>query len=334
MFCAHCWVFSRGGIAIAHHVSRGRLATVTLNGTLDRVMLIPEFLPGDIYNVSDARVYGSGKGLNVARTALALGKEVRATGLVAGQCGEWICDLLHAERMPERFFHLPGGQSRIATIVVDVERGHSTVINGPGPTVSSNMWPVIRSAVDDAVEDFEWLALGGSVPQGLPDIVYAELCSSAQERGQRVCLDTRDCWLAQALSAQPCLVKCNQYEAATVLGRRIEQVEQAQDAALEWAAAGVRYVAITMGAQGAVAASAQKAWHIEAPRIKDALCPIGSGDAMMGGLIVALDRGASWPEAVRYGVAVGAANTLVPGSGYLDLEALPDLISQTSVRLL
>ena len=59
-----------------------RLATVTLNGTLDRVMPVPEFTPGNIYSASDLWVYGSGKGLNVARVAVTLGGEVRATGLV------------------------------------------------------------------------------------------------------------------------------------------------------------------------------------------------------------------------------------------------------------
>lgn len=296
-------------------------------------MLIPGFVPGDIYGVSDAKVYGSGKGLNVARAAIALGGEVRATGLVAGQCGQWICDLLHAEHISERFFHLPGEQSRIATIVVDVEKKHTTVINGPGPRVPPGMWSMICAAIDDAVEGFPWLALGGSVPLGLPDRVYADLCHSARERGQHVCLDTRDQWLAQALPARPYLVKCNQHEAAAVLHLSLDSIERVRDAALEWAATGIRYVAITMGAQGAVAAVGKEAWHVQAPQV-DALCPIGSGDAMMAGLIVALNCGASWPEAVRYGVAVGTANALVLGSGYLDLEALSDLMPQTKVRLL
>jgi tagatose 6-phosphate kinase len=307
-----------------------RLATVTLNGTLDRVMLIPGFAPGSIYGVSEAIVYGSGKGLNVARAAIALGVQVRATGLVAGQCGRWIRDLLHAERIPERFFHLPGEQSRIATILVDVEQGHTTVINGPGPKVSADMWPVIRSEIDGAVDGFPWLALSGSVPPGLPDGAYAELCHSAMARGQQVCLDTRDRWLAQALAVRPYLVKCNHHEAMAVLGRPVKTVEQARDVALRWAASGIHRVVITMGALGAVAAAGSQAWYVKAPTI-DALCPIGSGDAMMAGLIAALDRGSSWPDAVRYGVAVGAANALVPGSGYLDLEALPGLVSRTEI---
>jgi tagatose 6-phosphate kinase len=316
---------------ITDKASVGRLATVTLNATLDRLVPIPGFVPGEIYGAGDLTIYASGKGLNVARAAVALGGEVKVTGLVAGQCGQWIRDLCAAERIPASFVRLPGGQSRIATIVVDVENRRTTVINGPGPAVPSGAWTEIRSTIDGYVATSPWLALAGSAPPGVPDSAYADLCRSARARGQHVCLDARDRWLGQALSARPYLVKCNRDEASAVLGRQIDTLEEARDAALEWSALGIPHVAITMDVQGAVAVAGQRAWYVGAPKV-DALCPIGSGDALMAGLIVALDRGASWPEAVRYGVAIGAANTLVPGSGYLDLQALPDLLSRTAIH--
>jgi tagatose 6-phosphate kinase len=307
------------------------LATVTLNGTLDRVLLVPDFALGEIRDSGDIVTYGGGKGLNMARTARALGAEVMATGLVAGQCGEWIRALLKAEGIAERLIHLPHGQSRISTIIVDPERGQTTVVNDLGPPVPPALWPEIRSRILKSIAGYPWVALGGSVPPGLPDPLYADLCRDAQARDQRICLDTRGRWLAAVLLARPYLVKCNQHEAAGVLGRAIQTPEQARDASRVWTALGIRYVVITMGAQGAVAAGDEGAWHIRAPEVR-ALCPIGSGDAMMAGLIVALGRGHSWPEAVRYGVAVGAANALVPGSGHCDLEVLPELLSRTPVR--
>ncbi len=308
-----------------------RLTTVTLNGTLDRVLLIPRFVPGEIRYSGDVVTYGGGKGLNVARAAKVLGSEVAVTGLVAGQCGEWICALLYAEGIEEHMIHLPGGQSRTSTIILDPECGRTTVVHDQSPQVPPGMWPKIRSRINQAVESSPWLALGGSVPQGLPDSVYADLCHDACARGQRACLDTRGGWLVQGLAARPFLVKCNQYEAAEVSGRPIRAPEQARDVARAWAALGIPHVVITMGAQGAVAVGDEGTWHVQAPVVHE-VCPIGSGDATMAGLIVALDRGESWPEAVRYGAAVGAANVLVPGSGHLDTQVLPELLSRTPIQ--
>lgn len=273
----------------------------------------------------------SGKGLNVARAALALGSEIMTTGLVAGQCGQWIRALLEKEGIPERFIDLPDGESRISTIIVDARNGQTTVVNDLGPTAPPGTWPEIRLQLGKAVAGYPWVALAGSSLPGLPSSVYADLCYDIQARGQRVCLDTRDQWLACALSAQPYLVKCNQYEAARVLGRALNTPEQARDAVRGWMDRGVKRVIVTLGRDGAVAAEGEAAWHIEAPSVR-ALCPIGSGDAMMAGLIVALDREKPLPKAVQYGVALGAANTLVPGSGRCDLDILPRLLCRTTVR--
>jgi fructose-1-phosphate kinase PfkB-like protein len=52
---------------------------------------------------------------------------------------------------------------------------------------------------------------------------------------------------------------------------------------------------------------------------------------MMAGLLVALDQSMPLPRAVQYGVALGAANTLVPGSGRCDMQAVPELLSRSPI---
>jgi 1-phosphofructokinase family hexose kinase len=308
-----------------------RLATVTLNGTLDRVILISHLSPGAIYDTQDVLTLAGGKGLNVARAARALGSEVMAAGLVAGYCGEWICALLAREGIPGHLIRLPAGESRISTMVVDLERGQTTVLNDLGPPVDPGTWPGLRARLSSAVEGYPWVVLaGGSLP-GLPDTVYAELCVDIQARGQRICLDARDAWLQSALAARPYLVKCNQFEAAKELGRAVDTPHEARQAAQAWIELGVTRVVLTLGRQGAVAVEGGRAWYVQAPHI-EARYLIGSGDAMMAGLIVALDHGQPLADAARYGVALGAANTLVPGSGRCDLGILPGLLSQTTVR--
>jgi len=308
-----------------------QLATITLNGTLDRVILVPGFTPGEIRNVSDTVTLPSGKGLNVARTALALGSGLMTTGLVAGRCGQWICDLLRGEGIAERFVHLPCGESRISTIIVDTENRETTVVNDLGPSAPTGIWPELCSRLSEAVTGYPWVAMCGSSLPGLPSSVYADLCRVCQARGQRVCLDTRDQWLSGALTALPYLVKCNQHEAARICACPVESPEQARDAARRWIDLGVEHAVITLGSQGAVAVGADQAWHVAAPQV-NVLCPIGSGDAMMAALIVALDRGDPLSKALQYGVAVGAANTLVPGSGRCDLDIVPSLYAAAHIR--
>jgi 1-phosphofructokinase family hexose kinase len=308
------------------------LATVTLNGTLDRVLLVPGFCGGQTRDAVEQLILPSGKGLNVARTAHALGSPVLATGLVAGLCGRHIRALLHQAQIPERFFWVAEGESRTATILVDPEAGQTTVVHDGGPALAPSLWPQIRSHIRDAVSNYRWVALCGSCPAGLPPTAYAELCADLASRGQYACLDARDAWLASALDARPYLVKCNGPEAARVQGRPVETPAQAVEAAQRWVCRGMPQVVITLGAQGAVAANAAGAWYVRAPRIEP-ISTIGSGDALMAGLLLALAQGQTLAEATRHGVAVGAANALRFGSGCCDLGALPALLQETAIRL-
>jgi tagatose 6-phosphate kinase len=306
------------------------LVTITLNGTLDRVLQIPRFHADAIWSSGDLLALAGGKGINTARAAAALDAKVLAVAVVAGQCGAWIGDLLKREGMPYTLIHLPRGESRISTIVVDTVRRQTTVINDEGPAAAPDAWPSMRERLVTSARGAPWVVLAGASLPGLPDTVYGDLCADLQGTGQRVLLDARDRWLAHALPARPALVKCNQHELARLVERPVERPEDALDAVGTWIAGGIHQAVITMGKEGAVAVDDEGAWHVTAPQI-EAVYPIGSGDAMTGGLLVALERGLSFAEAVRYGVAVGTANTLLPGSGRCDLEALPGLLAQTHI---
>jgi fructose-1-phosphate kinase PfkB-like protein len=45
---------------------------------------------------------------------------------------------------------------------------------------------------------------------------------------------------------------------------------------------------------------------------------VGSGDALLAGLLAALGSGHPLPQAARLGASVAAANALIPGQGEFD----------------
>ncbi|MBN1640539.1 MAG: hexose kinase [Anaerolineae bacterium] len=307
-----------------------RLATVTLNATLDRVLLVPDLRRGATHEVLEQVILPSGKGLNAARTARDLGCAVLGTGLLAGACGARIRALLPQYGIEDRFLELDSGESRTTTILVDPTRGETTVVYDAGPSVPPRQWPDIRQRILAAVGETHWVALCGSCPTGLPDTAYAELTAALRTRDRRVCIDARDHWLAAALDAGPFLIKCNQHEAARVTACPVGGPDQACAVARHWVQRGAAHVVISLGDQGAIAANARGAWHVVAPQVQ-VLSPIGSGDAMMAGLVVALQRGDTLPVATRYAVALGTANALRLGSGCCDLQAMPSLLARTEV---
>jgi fructose-1-phosphate kinase PfkB-like protein len=82
---------------------------------------------------------------------------------------------------------------------------------------------------------------------------------------------------------------------------------------------------ITLGALGAVLASGTIRAHLAAPDLRGRY-PVGSGDAFLGGLALALVGGASFTEAARFGLAAGIANAQLPGAGALDPMFVAQLV--------
>jgi fructose-1-phosphate kinase PfkB-like protein len=67
------------------------------------------------------------------------------------------------------------------------------------------------------------------------------------------------------------------------------------------------------------------------PRI-DAVCPIGSGDALAAAYIWAMRRQANPADALRWGVAAGTASARLPGMSFATLEQTQDMYRQVEVR--
>jgi fructose-1-phosphate kinase PfkB-like protein len=58
---------------------------------------------------------------------------------------------------------------------------------------------------------------------------------------------------------------------------------------------------------------------------------VGSGDAFGAGWVVMQARGASYAESMRWGVACGAANTLLAGAGRCRREDIDRLAARACV---
>jgi fructose-1-phosphate kinase PfkB-like protein len=168
---------------------------------------------------------------------------------------------------------------------------------------------------------------------------YAQLVRATRAAGVRSAVDSRGPDLARAIEQGPDLVKINAAEAAELLELpSLDGIAPARDAAhviRERAGADGHAVVITLGEQGMVVIDpAGDAWHgVVAAR---GSYPVGSGDAFLAGLLVALDAdpAATWAEAARLGLGAAAANAEVPGAARLDVGRARELAERAEIRAL
>jgi len=302
------------------------------NLTIDRTLTIEELRPGEVLRFDGVAVTPGGKGVNVARVARALRVPALLVGFTPGRTGAAAAQLIADEGL--RFEAVPTGGELRSTAVILERDGRVTVMNEPGPPIGPEDWERYEAAVALGLEGHGVLACSGSIPPGTPPNAYGRLVELAADAGAAAIVDTSGPALAAALERRPAVACPNLAEAEGLLhGRADETVEhgepervraRATEAAAELVRRGARAAVVTAGAAGAaVAEGATVSWHpAHAVTVRN---PIGAGDALVGGLAAALERGEPLARAVAAGVATAAASVETGTAGEIDAARAAEL---------
>jgi 1-phosphofructokinase family hexose kinase len=305
------------------------LLCFTPNPAIDRVLLAPGFRHAESVRVAEVREAAGGKGVNVARVARTLGVNARICGPLAGANGRRIAALAEAEGFDARWCWLSDGESRICMLVIDQGAPDTLVINERGPTTSAADWDALARVVRSEAAQAAAVAVSGSLPPGVPAEKLTALLRDLAGHST-VYLDTSGAALADALDLPLALLKVNAEELGEALGTPITTPAEACAAAAHVQSRGSAAVIVSLGRAGAVAVDTSGAWLARSPDIA-AISAVGSGDAMLAGVAAALAEQRGLAEALRLGVACGAANTLTIGAGIVRPDDVTRLRTATTL---
>jgi len=276
--------------------------------TVDMVARVERLpLPGETLFARSLETFVGGKGANQAIAAKRLGAEhVTLIGRVGTDAfGERVVEALQADGIDTRHVAVdPEAGTGVAIPLVFDDGGNSIV---SVPRSNMRITPFDVEAARSAIAEAHALLLQFEAPVAC-NVLAARL---AREAGVMMILNTapvNDC-PPELLSLADVLV-ANEVEAAALApGNPATPVEQAR----AFLAAGPRLAIVTLGADGAVFASAGGAGHAPAFPVEP-VDSVGAGDAFCGALAVAMAEGADLPSAVRFASAAGAVAVTRPGA--------------------
>lgn len=271
----------------------------------------------------------AGQGVSVARMAAEGGAHPILCGLVGGEPGTLLRTLL--EQMPgERRLTETAGAS--GNYVVDRRDGARRII--------AQAWsaPPSRHELDDLLSVTCAAALGSQAfvlcnpfpGDVLPLEVYGQLVADVRANGTPVLVDLSSPRLESALEGGPEVVKLNDWELAEFVCGPVEG-PALREAAETIRDRGAAVVVVTRGEHSAVMFTGSGSIEFVPPRFSRGHRE-GCGDAMAGAMSVALARGESLSDAVRFGAAAGAANFLRHGLGSASAQVVDELVPQVVVR--
>ena len=300
------------------------LLTITLNPAVDKIYTVPGFQAGGVFRPTETRVYAGGKGINAARVFHTLGGETTATGFLGGSNGEYVRDSLRGECLVSSFTPI-AGESRVCSMIVNPVGKTETVLNEAGPEVTPSECGDFLDGLRELLPAHSVVLLSGSAPASVPPGFYGDIIRLVQECGFKIAVDASGEALQAAAVKQPFLLKPNadELKALAVGGDGWGGSVQALREQF-----GLTLGMITAGPRGAVAASAGGVWQATPPPI-DLVSATGSGDSLTGAFLWALEEGWSVPDALKLGVAAGAANATVYGSGFCTRDQIFTLFART-----
>lgn len=291
-----------------------RIATLTLNPAMDLAVRTPRVVATEKLRCSAPRHDPGGGGINVARVVSTLGGDALAVYPAGGPFGEMLRRALDAIGLA----HLPvaiSGDTRESFTVDEQASGLQYRFVLPGPRLSEQERLGCLAALRGLHPAPAYLVVSGSFTPGIEPSFFDELLALAGQVGARLVVDLSGEPLAYAARRGGAyLIKPSLNELASLIGRMPEGEREQEGALRELIAAGAaEVIVLSLGAAGALYASGDRLERIAAPSVP-MVSAVGAGDSMLGAVVLALAQGRELGDAVRYGVAAGAATVMRPGT--------------------
>jgi len=304
------------------------ITTACMNPCFDKTAEADQVNVGDVTRLKNIRVDVGGKGVNVAIVLKRLNEAVRCVGCLGEENADRFLRMITKEDVSFDYLSVPG-EVRTNLKLLDSTKNVVSEFNEPGITLTELQLEAFIRLLKEKSEDSQYVVLSGRLPNGCPANTY-QRCMQALE-GRKVVLDAAGESLLHGIKERPYLIKPNLPEMQTIMRKELRTLREIRDAAMFLIDYGAQNVVVSMGKTGAVFVNERKTLFAPALRV-EARSTVGAGDAMVGGILTGLMRGANLTEAFKFGVAAGAASVMTDGTQLVRKTDFDALLPKVTVQ--
>lgn len=305
-----------------------KITTVTMNPTIDKSSRVERVVAERKLRCRPPAFEPGGGGINVSRAIRNLGgASLTVFPAGEGHTGRFFKELIEGENLTYRSVPVKS-RTRESLMIYEGSTGRQYRFGMPGEELAEADWQACLQAVFDAEATPDYLVASGSLPPGAPEDFYARMAERCRETSVRLVVDTSGDPLCRAAEAGVFLLKPNLNELKTLAGCELDEEADQEEIVRSLVDEGrCRYVVLSLGAAGVLAASEEGLERLRAPTVK-IQSKVGAGDSTLAGITLKLSQGAGFREAVQYGVAAGAAAVMTPGSELCRREDVERLVQR------
>jgi ribokinase len=269
-------------------------------GTVSRLPKPGETVAGGTFSMA-----AGGKGANQALAARRAGAEVRHFSAVGADAfAEMALELLKADGVDLSDLKISSGPTGIAMIFVD-SHGENVIAVLPG--ANGTLTPADADKALAGLGDGAVLLLQQEIPQDATeralDLARAQNVTSILNTAPF--LDS-----TKTIAPKAAILVANETEFGLLTGTDIDQLDAAM---LEWSTRHDQTVIVTLGPDGAKAATRTGFIHVPAMKVKP-VDTVGAGDTFCGYLAAGLDSGLDLEAAMKRAAVAASLACLKPGA--------------------
>ena len=301
------------------------------NPVIDRMYYIDDFREAAKFYEIEPQVYVGGKGVNIARVLSIMETDCELYTIVGGNNGRMIQAEMQAYHVPVHAIEV-SGETRTTINIMDPINKRETEITEAGYPVSRLQEQEFLDMLKRDLKQGDIVVCSGIPARGMREDIYKSISHMCSGADCKCILDTTGIYLEHAFPANYYFSKPNISEITELFHGTMEKSSSAMiENGRKMMKMGVKNLLISLGAEGGIFLSGEKAFRTVIPKI-EAVSTIGSGDAAVAGFCIGLNK--QWPaeDSVKMAMACGISNALNSKVGFVEAGTVQQLFGVIKIE--
>lgn len=287
-------------------------------------------IEADAQGCPEVHVHAGGQGFWVARMVAELGVRVRLCGAFGGETGRFLPDMMREVGIDVLAAERAGANGAYLQDRRDGQR--QQIVEAPATPLSRHDLDNLYSlTLAEAMESDVVVLSGTRSAEEMPAETYSRLASDAGRLGALVVGDLSGEPLQEAVDGGLTVLKASHEDLVSDGEAASEALPDLVETARRFARRGVRCMVISRADEPTLALLDGRLIQAEAPSL-NAVEHRGAGDSMTAAIAAALARKAPFEQAIRLGVAAGAANVTRRGLATGHRQVIEQLAARVELR--
>ncbi len=301
------------------------ILSVCPNPSIDCTIELDSLNVGMLNRIDNKVETYSGKAMNVAIGVARLGEACITTGFMFENHRRMFEHVLDKEGVSHDFVINPGN-ARVNYKIID-KKSMLTEINDRGEEVSPEKQDELIEKIKELSAGADIAVMSGSLPKGVKPEFYGRALRAIPDNVKVIVDAEKSNMLAAIDSREIFMAKPNVTELETFSGMKVNDRNDMAKAAYKYIEKGVKYVLVSMGADGAVLTDGKDNYYCKSASVA-VNSTVGAGDSMIAAACVGLIHGVPMPELLRRSVAAGTAAVTTSGTNLFYKDKYNEIYSR------